>query len=159
MPDTLPDLICPRCNQPLNQVRMSYGVFWACNSCGGRAINIELLRRTFTPESINPLWLHAIRGEGQSVCRCPSCRHLMLEVQLSDDAPLKVDVCKVCQFVWFDAHEIDTLVPRPAKPKARETIARIKVQELAERARLPDADSAPPLEWWKAIADFLGMRM
>src|SRR5438034_898385 len=68
-------LICPRCELPLKEVRTSGGVFWACDNCGGRAATIELLRNRFTPESINPLWLHAMGGEGRSGVLCPSCRH------------------------------------------------------------------------------------
>jgi len=68
-------LICPRCELPLKEVRTSGSVFWACDNCGGRAATIELLRNRFTPESINPLWLHAMGGEGRSGVLCPSCRH------------------------------------------------------------------------------------
>jgi len=64
-------LICPRCELPLKEVRTSGGVFWACGNCGGRAATIELLRNRFTSESINPLWLHAMRGEGRSGVPCP----------------------------------------------------------------------------------------
>jgi membrane associated rhomboid family serine protease/Zn-finger nucleic acid-binding protein len=159
-----PDLICPRCNTALSQVRTSHGVLWKCNHCGGRAVGLELLRRTFTPESIKPLWLHAIGGEGQTGRRCPSCGNPMLEVRLSDKALVKVDVCRLCHFVWFDAHEVDSLVPRPppeaprAMPqKLREAIALMKVEQLAEEARGSDFDSAPPDEWWKQIAAFCGM--
>jgi uncharacterized Zn finger protein (UPF0148 family) len=63
-------LICPRCKLPLQEVRTSGGVLWACNVCGGRAVTIELLRKRFTPESINPLWLHAMRGEGRVSVPC-----------------------------------------------------------------------------------------
>src|SRR5213594_3039454 len=106
------DLLCPRCNVPLEEVRTSHGVFWACENCAGRALTVELLRRTFTPESINPLWLHAISGEGKSGRLCPWCRNPMLEVALSGSAQVAVDVCQHCHFVWFDAHEMDTLAPR-----------------------------------------------
>jgi hypothetical protein len=41
---------------------MEYGVFWACARWGGHALSIELLRRTFTNESINPFWLRAIEA-------------------------------------------------------------------------------------------------
>ena len=133
------ELFCPRCNLPLKQVRMSNGVFWACDTCGGRAVGLELLRRTFTPESINPLWLHAINGEGKTGCRCPSCAHAMLQVALSENAGVNVDVCRLCHFVWFDMHEVEALVPRPlpstpaeAPQAAREAIAMAKVQELAD---------------------------
>ena len=158
------ELFCPRCNLPLKQVRMSNGLFWACDTCGGRAVGLELLRRTFTPESINPLWLHAINGEGKTGCRCPSCAHAMLQVALSENAGVNVDVCRLCHFVWFDMHEVEALVPRPlpstpteAPQAAREAIAMLKVQELAEQARGTDFDSAPPDEPWKQIAAFLGM--
>src|SRR4029450_9366866 len=89
------ELFCPRCNLPLTQVRMSNGLFWACDTCGGRAGGLELLRRTFTPESINPLWLHAINGEGKTGCRCPSCAHAMLQVALSENAGVNVDVMPI----------------------------------------------------------------
>ena len=143
---------------------MSHGVFWACDQCGGRAIGLELLRRTFTPESINPLWLHAISGEGKIGPRCPSCRRPMIDVALSENTAVNVDVCRSCHFVWFDTHEVETLVPRPLPQtapelpqKARELLAVAKVQELAEEARGTDFDSSPPDEFWKSIAAFCGL--
>ena len=158
------EFVCPSCQLPLTEVRTSNGIFWSCEKCGGRAVSVELLRRTFTPESINPLWLHALRGEGQSGRKCPLCRWAMTEVELSDEAEVKVDVCRLCHFVWFDATEVEKLVPRltpPPKPElpqeAREAIAMAKVQQLAEQARGTDFDSAPPDESWKTIAGFLGM--
>jgi membrane associated rhomboid family serine protease/Zn-finger nucleic acid-binding protein len=158
------ELLCPRCNLPLKEVRMSHGVFWPCDKCAGRAVTVELLRRTFMPESINPLWLHAIGGEGRSGRLCASCRKPMIEVALSDSANVHVEVCQHCHFVWFDAHEVETLVPRPLPPApaempqaAREAMAMLKVKELAEEARGTDFDSSPPDEFWKSIAAFLGL--
>src|SRR5437773_7918438 len=107
------EFFCPRCNLSLKEVRMSHGVFWTCDKCGGRAVGLELLRRTFTPESINPLWRHTISGEGKVGPRCPSCRRPMIDVALSENAAVNVDVCRLCHFVWFDTHEVETLVPRP----------------------------------------------
>src|SRR5438552_18764135 len=78
------EFFCPRCNLSLKEVRMSHGVFWTCDKCGGRAVGLELLRRTFTPESINPLWPHTISGEGKVGPRCPSCRRPMIDVALSE---------------------------------------------------------------------------
>jgi len=91
MPDNA-ELLCPRCNVPLKEVRTSGGVFYGCDICGGRAVTIELLRKRFTPESINPLWLHAMRGEGRIGLSCPSCRQPMIGVVLSDQAEVNVDV-------------------------------------------------------------------
>jgi len=162
--DDSPQLICPRCNVALKKVQSTGRIFWACDRCGGRAITLELLRRTFTPESINPLWLHAIRGEGTKAGPCPSCRNPMIDVQLSEDAKVDVDVCRICHMIWFDAHEMDSLSALPAPPpvdnlsqEARELIAIEKVKAIAERARGSDFDSEPPDTWWQWIAGFCGM--
>ena len=56
----------------------------SCENCGGRAIGVELLRHIFTPERINPLWLHATKGEGQSGRSCPSRRNSMIEVTVPE---------------------------------------------------------------------------
>jgi len=160
------ELLCPACRIPLTELRTGNGVIWRCEKCDGRAVGLQLLRRTFTPESINPLWLHAIHREGRSARPCPSCRNAMFEVALDNTSGIKVEVCRICEFVWFDAGETQTLQARPLpKPKpqvvlpqeAREAIALAKVQQLAEQARGSDFDSAPPDEWWKSIAAFFGM--
>jgi membrane associated rhomboid family serine protease/Zn-finger nucleic acid-binding protein len=165
MPDDA-QLTCPRCNVPLNEVRTSGGVFYGCDVCGGRAVTIELLRKRFTAESINPLWLHARRGEGRVGLPCPSCREPMIGVVLSDKAEIGVDVCQHCHFIWFDAHEVDTLIPRQPEPvpvapelpqKAREMLAMVEVERLSKQAEGSDSDSAPPEELWKQIAACFGL--
>ena len=89
----------------------------------------------------------------------------MIEVALDSSSGIRVEVCRICEFVWFDSGETQTLQARPLpKPKmqvilpqeAREAIALAKVQQLAEQARGSDFDSAPPDELWKSIAAFLG---
>lgn len=158
--------ICPRCKIPLKEVRTSGGVLYSCDVCGGRAVTVELLRKRFTPDSINPLWQHAIQGEGRVGLPCPSCLQPMIGVALSDQSEIKVDVCQHCHFIWFDAHEVDTLVPRQPKPaitgpelpqKAREMLAMAEVERLSKQAEGSDFDSAPPEESWKQIAGFFGM--
>jgi len=160
------EFLCPRCKVPLKEVRTSGGVLYGCDRCGGRAVTIELLRKRFTSESINPLWLHAMRGEGRIGLPCPSCLQPMIGVVLSDQSEIKVDVCQHCHFIWFDAHEVDTLVPRRPEPvaaepelpqRAREMLAMAEVERLSKQAEGTDLDSAPPEESWKQIAAFLGM--
>lgn len=157
------NLICPRCDLPLKQEQMNGRVFSACGNCGGRGVTLELLRHTFTAASINPLWLHAIRGEGTPGPGCPSCRNGMTQVALSDKATVKVDVCRICHFVWFDPHEIDTLTPKQQKvdpelpPKVREMLAVARIEQIAKDAQDPNFDSAPPDEWWKSIAASFGI--
>ena len=163
MPDGS-EFLCPRCKAPLKEVRTSGGVFYCCDVCSGRAVTIELLRKRFTPESINPLWLHAMRGEGRAGLPCPSCGQPMIGVVLSDRAEISVDVCKHCHFIWFDAHEVETLVPRQPEPispelpqKAREMLAIAEVERLSKQAEGSEFNSAAPDESWKQIAAFLGM--
>ena len=159
------DLLCPACRIPLVELRTGNGIIWHCEKCDGRAVGLQLLRRTFTPASINPLWLHAIHNEGRIARPCPSCGNSMIEVALDSSTGIKVEVCRICEFVWFDASETQTLQVRPSpKPpppplpqEAREAIALAKVQQLAEQARGSDFDSVPPDEWWKSIAAFFGM--
>ena len=157
-------LTCPRCNLPLKELRTSGGVLYSCDHCDGRAVTVELLRKRFTRESINPLWQHAIRGEGHLGVPCPSCRQPMLSVALADQTGINVDVCQHCHFIWFDAHEAETLVPRQPGPiapelprKAREMLAIAEVERLSKQAEGTDLDSAAPDESWKQIAAFLGM--
>lgn len=160
------EFLCPRCKVPLKEIRTSGGVLYGCDGCGGRAVTIELLRKRFTPESINPLWLHAMQGDGRVGLPCPSCRKPMIGVALPDRAEINVDVCQHCHFIWFDAHEVDTLVPRLLDPvaaepelpqKAREMLAIAEVERLSKQAEGSDFDSAAPEESWKQIAAFLGM--
>src|SRR6266536_4928390 len=155
------ELLCPACRIPLTEIRTGNGIIWRCEKCDGRAVGLQLLRRTFTPESINPLWLHAIHNEGSSARPCPSCGNAMIEVALDSSSGIRVEVCRICEFVWFDSGETQTLqarpLPKPKPQKAREAIALAKVQHLAEQARGPDFDSAPLDEWWKSMAAFLGM--
>jgi membrane associated rhomboid family serine protease/Zn-finger nucleic acid-binding protein len=158
------EFLCPRCKVPLKDIRTSGGVFYGCDICGGRAVTIELLRKRFTEESINPLWLHATRGEGGVGLPCPSCQQPMISVPLSDQAEIRVDACQHCHFIWFDAHEVETLIPRQPDPvapelpqKAREVLAIAEVERLAKQAEGSDLDSVAPEESWKQIAGFLGM--
>src|SRR5262249_10221637 len=118
----------------------------------------------FAAESINPLWLHAMRGQRCTGVPCPVCRQPMIDVALSDRAEINVDVCQHCHFIWFDAHEVDTLGSAPAgaaapelRQKARELLAIAEAERLSKQAEGSDFDSAAPDESWKQIAAFLGM--
>lgn len=159
------EFLCPSCQLALRQVRMEHGIFWACPRCGGRAVSVELLRRTFTRESINPFWRRVISDAAVAGRQCPCCGRAMLVVALADgpEAPL-VDVCRLCHFVWFDAGEIATLQPRPVAPaappmpaEAREAIAMLEIKRIADEAEGSDFAAEPPDEWWKQIAAFFGV--
>lgn len=70
----------------------------------------------------------------------------MIEVDLSENAAVRVDVCRSCHFVWFDIGETETLIPKPPQPakkelpqKVRETMALLEVERLAREAEREDA--------------------
>lgn len=138
-------------------MRTGNGIIWRCEKCDGRAVGLNLLRRTFTAASINPLWLHAIRNEGGSARPCPSCANAMIEVALDESSAIRVEVCRICEFVWFDAGETQSLQPRPLPKKpeplpqeAREAIAIAKVKAMAEDAQAHDCGRV-----WQEIARIL----
>ena len=130
---------CPSCRSALTERRFAFGRFWQCDRCGGRAITVELLRRAFTAESINPLWRHAISNEGQPGRPCPLCARAMLTVCFAQRDCLPIDICKTCHLVWLDSGEIESLTPLPPKaepasrsPEQRQAIAKVKA--MAEGA-------------------------
>jgi Zn-finger nucleic acid-binding protein len=91
---------------------------------------------------------------------CPGCRKAMTEVNLSDKVAIKVDVCQRCHFVWFDAGETKTLVPRPGPPakppipqKAREAIALLELDRLAHEAKCSEIKEHAARSW-SPIASF-----
>jgi membrane associated rhomboid family serine protease/Zn-finger nucleic acid-binding protein len=88
----------------------------------------------------------------------------MMGVALPNQAEIIVDICRHCHFVWFDAHEVESLVPRQPEPvaaelpqKAREMLAMAEVERLSKQAEGSDYCSIAPDESWKQIAGFLGM--
>lgn len=147
-------MTCPKCRTPLQSVRMAHGVFWRCENCAGRALGINLLRRTFVRDAINSVWRRAIKSEGQISRACPSCLNAMIEVAATNQPEPRVDVCRLCHFVWFDAEEISHFAPLPdAKPpklrqNAREVLALVKVKRMA---------SEPTDPWWRQIAEFFAL--
>jgi Zn-finger nucleic acid-binding protein len=145
--------ICPRCDVALQPHSVTAGIFWKCEGCGGGGVGLAVLRVAFTPESINPLWLSAIDGGGPPGCACPSCRNPMIEVPLPGSSELKVDVCRLCQFVWFDIREAGGLIPRSAKEQLdalSEVFADRGGIPLEELIRRMDANTSS--ESWRTIA-------
>jgi Zn-finger nucleic acid-binding protein len=127
---------CPACRTELVEVKLSHGIFWHCDQCGGRALTIELLRRTFSPDSINPLWLHAMENAGQPGRPCPQCEQPMLTVSFPGTGLPPIDICKKCHVVWFDRGEVETLQPRapqaePPRLSPEQTLALVNANAQA----------------------------
>jgi Zn-finger nucleic acid-binding protein len=149
------DTKCPRCDVVLQPEVAPFGTVWKCNGCGGRGVGLAVLRVVFTPESINPLWLNAIDaggGGGQAGCACPSCRNPMIEVPLSDNSRVQVDVCRLCQFVWLDINESVELIPRSAKDQQQALSEAFGARGGPAREQLiREMDAKTSAERWRAI--------
>jgi membrane associated rhomboid family serine protease/Zn-finger nucleic acid-binding protein len=114
-------LPCPRCSVPVTTHTVTGAVYFICPKCEGRMGNLALLRRTLEPDVVNRLWrkvCDAHPTDHHGILRCPSCRGRMhpAGVPCADGAEVQLDVCRVCQIVWFDAGEIERL-PSQAPPK------------------------------------------
>jgi Zn-finger nucleic acid-binding protein len=153
-------LSCPKCLQPLEKTTTAHGIFWSCASCGGKALGVDVLRRTFVRDQINEVWRRAREREGSRGRACPSCSNAMIEVAATTEPQPRIDVCRLCHFLWFDHDELThftllTPPPEPVKqelsPEAREQLALIKVQILADRAQ-KDAEA----ESWRKIIQLFG---
>jgi membrane associated rhomboid family serine protease len=90
----------------------------------------------------------------------------MAEVAIPfNEHALKLDVCRSCQFLWFDPHEFEQLPEKPPEPnsdedlpqKAREQMAIAEAHSIGERARGDDFGDEPPDEAWKWFPALLGM--
>ena len=79
----------------------------------------------------------------------------MIEVALDNSSGIRVEVCRICEFVWFDAGETQSLQVQAASKTGPAPLA--KVQQLPEEARGANSGSVASQEWWKQIAAFLGM--
>jgi membrane associated rhomboid family serine protease/Zn-finger nucleic acid-binding protein len=147
---------CPNCGAKLTRQQNELGVFWGCTACGGWAVSMAVLRKAVQADCVDRAWAAARDGRGTSGRLCPMCDHAMTEVPLAvNDGALKLDVCKLCQFVWFDPGELQSMPPAPEDPRktreqalpqeAREAIALYEVKKIGERAR--DEDPCPDAEW------------
>jgi membrane associated rhomboid family serine protease len=87
----------------------------------------------------------------------------MAEVAAPAGTP-RLDVCRLCQLIWFDPGEAAACppppppAPTPALPReAREALAMLKVELIAERAREEGAGEDGPAQWWKVIPAAAGL--
>lgn len=153
---------CPNCQGEIDRERHEDGLHWVCNTCGGRTVNLSVLRKSRTAEFVSSLWAKVRNGDGLFGRACPACEQPMLTVRLSSrEGGEELDACKLCQFIWFDPEEFErTPKAVPVKPKiperelpqkAKEALAMYEVKRLAEESGPePSAD-------WKTIPAMLGL--
>ena len=149
---------CPKCHQPLARVATSHGVFWRCGGCSGVAIGLDVLRRTFAREQINTVWRRARTEEGSPAAACPSCRNQMIEVAATDQPEPRIEVCRLCHFLWFDADELSRLTPLPPKPREEEERLSaegrqaLAIAEVELMRRAAELEKNPTDEVWLRLA-------
>ena len=162
---------CPNCRSTLTRTWGAKGLFWTCSQCGGRAVGIPVLRATLGNDRVNTLWSRTFSAPGDSGKSCPICSRPMAPVIMGlPDQALELDVCKRCEFVWFDATEYEAIPPPPPKPRepgdvdekelpqaAREALALYKVQRIAEEARAQGDNDPLPDEGWKTVPALFGL--
>jgi membrane associated rhomboid family serine protease/Zn-finger nucleic acid-binding protein len=131
-------------------------------------VGIPVLRATIGNDRVTALWSRAISSTGDTGKSCPICSRAMTDVTMGVAGhALELDVCKRCEFVWFDAAEYESIPPAPPKPKepgevddkdlpqaAREALALYKVQQIAEQAR---AEDPAPDANWKTVPAIFGL--
>src|SRR5260221_11485971 len=114
--------ICPNCGKDLSRKESEFGVYWGCESCGGYAVSMAILRKALRNDCVLEAWASSRQG-GVAGRNCPMCEHPMTEVPLTVDGnSLKLDVCRICQFFWFDPKELESLPQAPPPVPTRESL-------------------------------------
>jgi len=107
------------------------------------------------------LWSRTFNQNLPRMRQCPSCARLMQEISIGETAgPLVLDVCRACQFVWFDPREFEVMPPLPPKPvpvdrtpqAAKEAIAIMQVERMARE----QAEAEPDLTDLRNLPSLLG---
>ena len=84
------------------------GSYWICPKCRGRAIGLAVLHKVVKKNYVDLVWGRARDNAGGVGRPCAFCHRPMLEISiLEDEKPVRLDVCRLCEMVWFDAREFD----------------------------------------------------
>lgn len=163
-------LSCPNCNSRLSRQSTKQGVVFLCSQCGGVAAGLPVLRKDArSKDFLKGLWYRTRTNPVLSKRKCPHCDRPMTLVTLpvgSEREPLALDVCSLCQYVWFD-HEEYSRVPKSAEaaeqaerelsPEAKRRLAEIQVEHAKDGGGLYPQDDSPPDGFWKFLPAILGM--
>lgn len=157
--------MCPECEVPLKKKIDSLGLFWVCPVCNGRAVTLEILRKSMPRPIVNELWQRARSGEFKAQRNCPGCRRKMSEIPIVNEVKmLYLDVCAGCHFVWFDPNEFESLpkleiirADLPETMKERETLALARLEALKNRQEPDKMFYESPDHWWEYIPAFFWM--
>lgn len=159
---------CPRCHQALDQRAEDTGVYWHCDACGGNAVGFGVVRKHIGEKRMAGIWRQVFPVNNRNGCACPTCSRTMTEATVVlEGNELTLDLCRLCEFIWFDPGEYESLPLAPPKPhvlgeidypklpmELREKLAMMKVDEIAAKAR---AEDPTPDASWKTLPSVLGL--
>ena len=122
---------CPRCGKKLTSSRTKSLLHCkACASCGGMAVKLPDMRKSFAAESIAAIDELAKKHE-QAGCVCPDCGSSMSLVRVaSSKKKVEIDVCPHCKTVWYDKDEFGALVPNDGVVQATISAGKAYRREL-----------------------------
>lgn len=160
------ELNCPRCGAALVKKSCRDRIGFACPEGHGTAMTLGAVRALCgSRRLIDFLWYRSGTEDAQDGAPCPVCRRPMRQVTLDvAGRELELDICRRCQEVWFDPHELEALPPPPSPEvlpqKAREAIALAQVERMGEehdRASSPFAGAGDLDNPLKYLAALLGL--
>ena len=134
----LQPILCPQCNKPLRLEKHHRGGLWRCPQCAGVAANLAVLRRHLEEDIVNDFWRRSLRASVPTAKNCPSCSHPLREFVAGHEGQwLRLDVCRRCQLIWFDAGELGTFrkskKQEPSQVDQRVVLARIQAQAQTQQ--------------------------
>ena len=159
---------CPYCHAPLNKQRIPpLGLVWICPACQGRAMTLDLLRKTIPKSLIDHLWQQARVDDHHTGRRCPACERQMAEVPIipGENKTICPDVCTTCYFVWFDPHEFEALPKLGPKSsdfeglseEAKRALALARLELLKQERLTPEMEALDMWRRWQIALDVLGI--
>ena len=132
----LQPMLCPRCGKPLRLEKDPHGALWRCPQCSGVAANLAVLRRHLEEDVARDFWRRASQASVPSGKHCPSCSKPLREfVAVHEKQSLRLDLCRPCQFMWFDPGELEVF-PESKKPEPSEKATPSEIDQQIALAKL-----------------------
>lgn len=162
-------LRCPSCDKPLTRSKGLSGTFWRCAGCDGRAATVTILRRSFRRGQVNRIWRSALERSEPSSRDCPACRREMggFDVPLNGSS-VRLDACRGCQLIWFDASEPERFEPVAPEVEqtgastelpleARRDLAMTELKKIRQQYGVEAWAPEAPEKAWKWVAALFGL--
>ncbi|MBJ6724603.1 rhomboid family intramembrane serine protease [Geomesophilobacter sediminis] len=154
-------MICPRCRMALRKTLVDKSYVWICPNCSGRAVALPVVRTRIPDSAFRDLWKQGNAAPASVDVPCPVCNVNMCELKAGGEV---VDLCRSCQFLWFDRNEFENL-PQNALPAARaelspegkKAVAMLQLDSLKQQQEEKDVGLSSPDNGWELVLGFLGV--